>query len=55
MMPMYADENCYPLFEQGPCQESEWYVLSDDDVILHVLPKRFQAQIKNTERLKKIE
>jgi len=27
MMPYYGSEECYPLFEQGPCAENEWFVL----------------------------
>ena len=27
MMPYYGSEECYPLFEQGPCGENEWFVL----------------------------
>ena len=40
MMPMYGSENCYPLFEQGPCKRDEWYVLShgNHSGIQNVLP-----------------
>ena len=27
MMPYYGTEECYSLFEQGPCAENEWFVL----------------------------
>ena len=28
MMPLYGSEKCYPLFEQGPCDDGEWFVLN---------------------------
>ena len=28
MMPLYDSEKCYPLFEQGPCNDGEWFVLN---------------------------
>jgi len=28
MMPQYDSEKCYPLFEQGPCKDGEWFVLN---------------------------
>jgi len=28
MMPLYGTDNCYPLFEQGPCDSGEWFVLN---------------------------
>ena len=36
MMPYYGSEECYPLFEQGPCEENEWFVLDStlNDTIL---------------------
>ena len=37
MMPYYDSEECYPLFEQGPCAENEWFVL-DSKVKDTVLP-----------------
>ena len=27
-MPLYDSEKCYPLFEQGPCNDGEWFVLN---------------------------
>ena len=37
MMPYYGSEECYPLFEQGPCAENEWFVL-DSNLNDTVLP-----------------
>ena len=36
MMPYYGSEECYPLFEQGPCAENEWFVLDSklNDTVL---------------------
>ena len=36
MMPYYDSEECYPLFEQGPCAENEWFVLDSklNDTVL---------------------
>ena len=28
MMPFYGSDKCYPLFEQGPCIDDEWFVLN---------------------------
>jgi len=28
MMPQYDSEKCYPLFEQGPCKDGDWFVLN---------------------------
>ena len=28
MMPLYDSGKCYPLFEQGPCNDGEWFVLN---------------------------
>ena len=28
MMPLYDSEKCYSLFEQGPCNDGEWFVLN---------------------------
>ena len=28
MMPLQKYYKCYPLFEQGPCNDGEWFVLS---------------------------
>ena len=28
MMPLYESGKCYPLFEQGPCNDGEWFVLN---------------------------
>ena len=28
MMPLNGSEKCYPLFEQGPCNHGEWFVLN---------------------------
>jgi len=36
MMPYYGSEECYPLIEQGPCAENEWFVLNSklNDTVL---------------------
>ena len=28
MMPLNGSGKCYPLFEQGPCTDGEWFVLN---------------------------
>ena len=28
MMPLNGSGKCYPLFEQGPCMDGEWFVLN---------------------------
>ena len=30
MMPLYGSEKCYPLFEQGPCDDGKWFVLNSE-------------------------
>ena len=27
-MPLYGNGDCYSLFEQGPCNDGEWFVLN---------------------------
>ena len=31
MMPFYGSEKCYPLFEQGPCNDGKWFVLNSSN------------------------
>ena len=32
--PPLGSERCYPLFEQGPCGNGQWFILSSDRTLL---------------------
>ena len=32
VMPQYDSGKCYPLFEQGPCNDGEWFVLNSGSI-----------------------